>query len=312
MGRPLEKNIFTTAVCFSLLAVTSNANALILSADANVQANTVINPQVVDVDANSVNATNSAYQGVHSSRAAGKGRDDGWMYSYAGGSGIFESQGHIKQRIDFTNDTGEAQNYFYDFTINFGSLTANSYEPLAAGDFVKAGNDVSITLNNVEIFASSAELTKTSTGSGLIANGAFLGSYSANSDYYSWDSYAGTLDLGVFDIGDSFFLEYDIFTNASSNVAASTCVGEDGGDDELEFEIRTTNTLVNYECATNYGYSHFGDPNSISGIPQAPTAMANNLYSSPASAVPEPSSLFLLGGGALGFAFTRRRQKTNA
>jgi len=297
---PFKKNVLFAAVCLGLVTMASSAQAVVLNAEATINLQTYGAPYT-EGDTNSVYASMGLYDADASgaSYAAGRGNDNGWMYSYAGGEGYFDSQGRIQQTVEFTNDSGVAQNYSFDFTINFGSLSAYNYEPLTGGDFVRSGNNVAIRLDGVDLFTSEAELMNNDSGTTLSTDGVLLGSYASGSNSYSWGEYTGVLDLGVFNPGESFFLEYDIVTFSSGNVAAagSCSDGEWGGDGFGE--------EFGYGCYyPTYGYSQFGDPNGISGMPISNTTVT----SSAVHAVPEPGLLLLLCGGVAGLAFSGRKR----
>ncbi len=307
---PFEKNLISAAICVGLLAVTSNAQALILTADTLV---TIPSNSSSNTDSGSNFAGSNSFlsdaNGLSEARA--NGNDTGWMYSNSRGDGIFTAQSTIQQSVEFTNTTGSIQNYFFDFTINFGSLSSIAYIPLANEDFTTAGNEVSITLNGAEIFNSTAELTTNTSGASLITDGLVLGSYSPGSDSYNWGEYSDTLNLGTIGIGETFTLEYDITTFASSNIPYSECEGfdysEGYGDAEGYGEAggNDGDNGVSF-CINNFVKSQFGDPNGFSSAP-----INNNTVTSSAVAVSEPSALFLLGGGLAGLAYSRRRKQRN-
>ncbi len=299
---PFQKNAQSAAVCLGLIVAASNAQATLLTAGATVDlqtaltvSTTVTDPAWVSVSENLSDATGYGY-------ASGSGNDSGFMFSRAGGDGFFSTEGYIQQTVEFTNTSGTAQNYFFDFTINNGSLDAYSDGTLTTGEYVQAGNTVAIQLNGVDIYTSNATLLTDDTGSSLTTTGTMLGSYTAGSDWYSWGTYSGTLDLGVFNPGESFLLEYDIFTFAESNVdrlvvGGGECGYGGRGNDELWLDEACGNWFV-----TSAG-SRFGDPNGISGMPINPTTVTSSSVS-----VPEPGLLFLLGAGVAGLAFARRNR----
>lgn len=295
---PFPKSALSAAVCLGLVVAASNAQAMVLTAEATVAlplsapvTESEIDPSYVSVYVGDYGASGDAY-------ASAWGDDSGDMFARSSGGGSFDADSSIRQSVEFTNTTATAQNYSFDFTINNGSLSAYDYNTLAVGEYVQAANDVAIMLNGVDIFTSQATLMLTDSGTTLTTGGIELGTYTTNSDYYSWGTYTGTLDLGIFNPGESFLLEYDILTSADSNISSSFgCESEGYGDfgngdwigEEFSF------------CYSNYGASRFGDPNSINGMPISPLTVTS-------VSVPEPGMLFLLAGGVAGLAFAGRKR----
>ncbi len=303
---PFEKSALSVAICLGLAAMAPNAQAVQLNADATV---TVDGSTTSDTDSGTVSVNASAYGfGVlGTANSAGRGNDSGWMYSRAGGNGIFSAQGYIQQSVTFTNTSGIAQNYFFDFTINRGSLSAYDYAGLN-GDFIQAGNDVAITLNGTAIFTSTANLRNDDSGANLVTTGTVLGSYSSGSESYFWGPYTDTLDLGVFGAGETFTLEYDILTFADGDIVNRVCDNDGyGGYGEVGNGYGEVIGDDGYGlCDMSYARSQFGDPNNINSIPAFTGVTFTGV---PTTSVPEPGTLFLMGSGVLGLAFARRRKQ---
>ena len=301
---PFNKNILSTAVCMGLVAMSPNVQAVTLNANTSATSGTSTDMQA-DTQTNYVNVYSSAFDTAGSGGySTAAGNDSGWMYSSAGGSNTFLSTSNIQQVVNFTNTSAFAQSYAFDFTINFGSLTASNYAPTGLGEFVTASNKVSIKLNGVEIFNSEATLTTDDTGtSSLTTVGTVLGTYSAGSDYYSWSPFSDTLDLGVFGVGESFTLEYDIFTFANSNGSPNASCGGYGFYGDYGYGVDIIAFGGEGFCDRTSAYAQFGDPNGLSSTP----INSSTVTSQPAS-VPEESSFLLFGAGLAGLAFSRRRR----
>ena len=303
---PYSKSALSTAVCLGLVAISPNVQAVVLNGQAtatsgaSTESNFDSNPTSLYVGANAFDTTGDA-------SAAAAGNDSGWMYSRSSGTNTFTASSNIQQVVDFVNVSPFAQSYSFDFTINQGSLSSYLYNT-GSGYSITTSNQVSIKLNGIEIFSSEATLTTNDSGSSLTTNGTVLGSYTAGSDFYSWSPFSGTLDLGIFGVGESFTLEYDIFTLATSNGVGSAeiCVGGygdygygDGGEFGGEGYCYT-------EDATS-ARSQFGDPNGLSSMPIDDTTVTGKQAS-----VSEDASFLLFGAGLAGLAFSRRRKNRNS
>ncbi len=304
---PFKKNAISSAICMGLLTLAPNAHALVINAIAT---STLPAISLADSDSDTGNTNVFADTAIQDSSgsssglslATASGNDSGWMFARAYGEGIFTSESSIQQSVEFTNTATSLQNYFFDFTINFGSLQTRGTS-LIDDDLMTASNEVSIKLNGVEIFNSSAELKKNATGAGLTTSGLLLGSYASGSDEYRWNPYNDKLDLGIIGIGETFTLDYDITTFASSNVMPAVCDDGYGDDDGYGYGgVGSTGS----PCFSNWARSQFGDPNGLSSV----LINSNTVTSSSATVtVSEPSALLLLGGGIAGLAFSRRRKQ---
>ncbi len=299
------------AAGFGLASMTAQAATLTAGAAVEIgNTDLDIDPILAELAASETSVTSGSiysgyandYDNSNYAWATAAANQDGWMYTTAGGDNTFKSVSHVQQSLTITNDTGVDQNYSFDFTILQGSLSA--YGPwgdtLDAGEFVGAGNLVSISLDGVDLFSSAAWLLTNDTGTTLTTEGEVLGSFTGG-EYYSWDGLSDTLDLGVFAAGESFTLTYDIYTAAAGVFTPEAGGYGDGyGDDGCYSEIAE----VEGECGYYDGvsaYSQFGDPNGVQGSP-----IAGNVQHSPVS-VPEPGLWLLMGTGLFGLAIARRR-----
>ena len=306
---PFSRNALSTAVCLGLVAISPNVQAVVLNGSATTSTGTTSDAQF-DSNPTAVNVYSSSNDAEGDSYSAARGNDAGWMYSYAQGSNTFSSTGNIQQVVEFTNTSAFAQSYSFDFTINRGSLSSYLYPP-AAGYTATSSNKAVIKLNGVEIFNSEATLTTTDAGSTLTTSGTTLGTYSAGSSGYSWSAFSDTLDLGTFGVGESFTLEYDIFTLASSNAIQGPEICETYGDygdygygDGGEFGGEGGTYC--YSQQASYARSQFGDPNGLESTPIDTTTVTGQR-----ATVTEESSFLLFGAGIAGLAFSRRRKNRN-
>lgn len=219
-----------------------------------------------------------------------EGDDSGFMYALAYGQGDTYSQYATTEHVvTVQNDESFAQTFSYDFEILRGGLQAYGDDFASHSDIATAGYNIDILLNGLSIWNSNASLTTTQGfNSNLQGSGQMLGSYSSNSDFYSWDTYNDTLNLGDVAANSSFNLAYRVTSFVSGNFT-------DGCVDEL--------------CGLNESYAQFGDPFSFNGTP----IFANNLINSvaaPTTQVVETESLALASLGLLGLAFRRRQTKS--
>ena len=225
--------------------------------------------------------------------AVARGDQDGGMYAYAHLSGEFGSWSTISQTIEIVNDTGADQNYFYDFNILSGELLFNVSSSYEYGEYLRAGNEIHISLDGVDLFYSEAVMTVRGGASldfSLRKRGFELSPGGVIGGRYRWGEYSDTLDLGVIRAGQTVKLEYDIrvFTEGSLVEGHWAC------------------TL---ECGTE-AWSVFGDPNLLHKSPMTAAQLTHKPVS-PVS-VPEPSLWLLMGTGLFGFAVARRRKVAKA
>ena len=225
--------------------------------------------------------------------AVARGDQDGGMYAYAHLSGEHSSWSTISQTIEIVNDTGADQNYFYDFNILSGELLFNVSPSYESGEYLRAGNEIHISLDGVDLFYSEAVMTVWGGASldfSLRKRGFELSPGGVIGGRYRWGEYSDTLDLGVIRAGQTVKLEYDIRVFTEGNLV-------DG------------HWACTFECSTE-AWSVFGDPNLLHKSPMTAAQLTHKPVS-PVS-VPEPSLWLLMGTGLFGFAVARRRKVAKA
>lgn len=249
-----------------------------------------------------------------------KGDNSGWMYTYAFGQGsTYAHTSEVVQNVEFTNDSGSAQDYLYNFLITWGSLTAYNYNFTTQDEYSRAGYLVDIMLNGNSVWSSAFELLTDINGTTTAGSGPMLGSYSSGSSYYSWSPYSGQINLGVLAAGASFELSYKIRTYVDGN-HLTTCYGYGNEPTGEQIGLMATEEPA---CDSGYGYggygyggyldyagytyAQFGDPFNFDG--NAAGFTQNNLVGRTPGSVSEPGSLAILGAGVAALAFRRRQKK---
>lgn len=198
-----------------------------------------------------------------------------------------------------TNTGATDQLFSMDFLINAGQLQTTVFEtPPQAGEFLEAGYVISISFDGTSLFQSSALLhqvgvpNSSATNASVTLGGTSLGGVlthpqtgAPDTFLFTWEAFTDTIDLGVLAAGGSGLLEYDVRTFVRAEFTGSG--GQTG--------------------------ASIGDPFNISGDPNDNNSSVggpNSISSTPVTAIPEPTTLALIGLGLAGISAARRRKIT--
>lgn len=146
-----------------------------------------------------------------------------------------DSAGNFGSRVSGTGDfsiTGQYSfsesyvasmvNPVFSFNIVPGELAFYNLPALSGSDQLSASYLLDIRLNGVSIWDSYALLLINSSGQSLTQTGTTLTNAALTGNQYAWDSHSQSLTLNGINIGDTFTLDYDLTTIASSNIV---CMG---------------------------------------------------------------------------------------
>ncbi len=203
-------------------------------------------------------------------------------------SGLFGSRliGHINSNITGTYNFSETYTASggaasFNFHVMPGNLRlTNHVVQLIGTEQLVASYALNILMNGTNIWSSAAQMLESMSGITFSQGGTSLGGIRTGGQY-TWGDYIDSLALGSFAAGDVFTIDYILTTTASgnySNCSSFECIG-----------------------ATNVS---IGDPFGVGG------ANSFNVTGASAAAVPEPTTLALLGMGLAGITITRRKQRS--
>ncbi len=228
--------------------------------------------------------------------AKATGRDDNYIAataSYLGYRGYNTTETIANVLWESEVVTSSSGDQFWDFNIPAGGLGLtdnvgiNASMPMS--DMPTAEYDFSILVNNIEQLSMGATYKGGELGQDYSDDRGpdrLDPIFSYDPDYNFWgpaylasyDSYSGSIPLGVYDAGEA------IKVTMMLTVKASGCAYETGA------------------------FAYFGDPGDLSG--GGINGISGELHSgSPANPIPEPSSMLLFGAGLVGIAGARLKKE---
>jgi hypothetical protein len=246
----------------------------------------------------------------------------------ASGEGNFYAKTSSTFSQIYTNNTGSAQNYTFNFEIASGQVglngTGNGFAQLLL-NIKRDGTSVAQDFTRVDLAGNTATCTDTDVGLDPYMS---CGSSSSNDVFGSGGLYS--VNMGTLAAGESFTLDYDIIATVSAELTSSSytyyqaCNSGYGELAATRVAAATTNDGYGgpapdpgqqlcefHSYFPGSGIARSGDP--FNG-PQfglgGPAAYEMAAFSMDVSAsdVPEPGSLALVGLAIAGLAATRRKK----
>lgn len=283
------------------------AQALVINTEAQASANGVASPVESDIATSGrIRSSNSAFDGGSNASSSASGNDSGFVVARASGGGTYDALGEVRLTETVINSAFVPFTYDFNFRIDSGSLrggVSSSAFTLQPGDFVRAAYEIEILVNGVTAWESAAAITFDENGTSFVSSGVDLGTYTPGSDSYRWDSFTGSLDLGVLDPGEVIDIEYLMRATAEGNVGVYSFGGGEcgygGGDD-----VAAARVSEEEECLTPIANSsaRTGDPFGPAGTP------LTTITSAPVGQVPTPVPLGLIATSLLALGWQRRRR----
>lgn len=202
----------------------------------------------------------------------------------------------IYQKSTVLNNTGSAQRFAFHFLVDSGSISATANNPMMTGEYLDATYNMNILVNGKKIWESTADLFLDQNGYVLTKSGTDLNKGAVAGPNYTWADYTGRLSLGTFQDNESFTLEYYL----TATVTNSFYVYENQSCDENSVPLPGTNANCS-QPFNGQSYARIGDPNGFEHSP------INSDTVIPASNLPEPAGLMLIGLGLAALGLQRKR-----
>ena len=285
------------ALPLALMALAPTAHALSMNATANWTVG-VTDPAgsnsasassgSVDIGGGAVDSTNNANSVFYHTY----GNDSGNFGSRTSGTGNFDITGQYSFHENYVASGGATT---FNFHIVPGELGVSNLA-LTGLEQLLATYTLDIRLDGISVWNSNAQLNQTSGGTAFTQGGASIGG-ALLSNHYSWSDYFGNVALGTFAAGHNFTIDYDLTTHAAGNL---TCTASTSNNTPPKDPTTANSTPNANPCGG--AIARIGDPFDVTG------SGSNDFVVKGASAVPEPSTVALLGLGLVGFGIARRRK----